>query len=212
MTLDLDTQLVLPGQLAIPETGAEDVPRFPTVLVADCPWQPRDKLPGKRGAAAKYDTMAVEDLCALRIPDVGPRAVLFLWRLASMQEEALRVVRAWGFDLKSEITWVKLTKSGKHAFNLGHYTRQCHEVCLIATRGSALPEVHDVRSVFEARAGRHSEKPSAFYRLVERMYPNSEKVELFARVARKGWTTLGNQVEGGSSETIPFGLFAREST
>lgn len=214
MTLDLP-QLVLPGQLALARTGTQDVPRqeprYPTVLVADPPWQFQDSLPGKRGAEHKYPCMAIEELCQLRLPPIGANAVLFLWKMAAMPAEALRLARAWGFVPKSELVWLKTTKGGKQAFGCGHYTRQSHEVCMIATRGSAMPEARDVRSVFDAKVGRHSAKPAKFYELVERMYPHSEKFEVFSRRQREGWTCWGNDVEGGESTTIPFGLFALEN-
>jgi N6-adenosine-specific RNA methylase IME4 len=51
-----------------------------------------------------------------------------------------------------------------------------------------------VDSVIEAPRGRHSEKPARFYELIERMYPQASKLELFARVSRPGWVGWGNEV------------------
>lgn len=78
------------------------------VLSIDCPWKPRDSLPGERGAAWKYETIATADLCKLVLPPRAERCVLFLWRLASMPQDALDVVKAWGFEPVSEIVWIKL--------------------------------------------------------------------------------------------------------
>lgn len=80
------------------------------VLVADPPWQARDQLPGERGAAHKYQTMSVEELCALEVhlPPRADRHVLAFWRLSSMVPEALQVLDAWGYLPCSEIVWVKL--------------------------------------------------------------------------------------------------------
>ena len=60
--------------------------------------------------------------------------LLLLWRVAAMQQEALDVARAWGFTVKTELVWEKLTKTGKPHFGMGHYLRGSHEVCLLATR------------------------------------------------------------------------------
>jgi N6-adenosine-specific RNA methylase IME4 len=38
-----------------------------------------------------------------------------------------------------------------------------------------------------------SRKPDEAYELIEAMYPELPKIELFARSARKGWTVWGNQ-------------------
>jgi N6-adenosine-specific RNA methylase IME4 len=175
------------------------------VLVADPAWKHNDKL-GKRGAAAHYRCMPTADICAMPLAvgrDVGP-AVLFLWLLENMQEDALAVVRAWGFVHKTSIIWDKVTKTGKPFFGLGRYTRASHERCIIATRGTwtqCRPAVRNVRSRFTAPVvyrpnGKvwHSAKPDAFYALVDAMYPHAEKHEMFARTVRENWHQTGHQL------------------
>src|SRR5689334_22518204 len=117
------------------------------VLVADPPWKFGDRL-GRRGAAAHYPLMSAEEICSFELPLVASDAYLLLWRVASMQEEALAVARAWGFVPTAEIVWLKLTRHGKPWFGLGHHTRAAHETCLLATRGKVRPRRHNVRSTF----------------------------------------------------------------
>lgn len=166
------------------------------VITADPAWKLGDSLPGpKRGAIKHYPTMTVEEICSFPLPPLEPDALLFLWRLASMPEEALQVVRAWGFVPKSEIVWVKKTSGGQRHFGMGRYVRAEHESCIIASRGRGNTLIRDkaVRSVFEAKAGRHSEKPAEFYALVERMVAGPY-CELFARQLREGWTSYGDEL------------------
>jgi N6-adenosine-specific RNA methylase IME4 len=171
------------------------------VLCADVPWRFGDKLPGKkRGAARHYPTMSVAEIALFPLPPLAPDAYLFFWRVASMQEEALAVIRAWGFTLKSEIVWQKLTKKGKPWFGMGRTVRASHETALIATRGKPKPLSRSERSVLVAPApvgedGKyiHSAKPEAFYDKVERL-ARGPYVELFARRQRAGWTCLGNEM------------------
>lgn len=175
------------------------------VLIADPPWQPDDKLPGpKRGAAAHYRTLSVDDICRFPLPPLAPDAILFLWRLASMQDEALRVVKAWGFDLKTELIWAKLTKTGKRHFGMGHYVRAEHETCLIARRGRYRVATKSVRSIFYAKVptdihtgrARHSAKPDEFYALVRKLTGgDGPAVELFARTHRPGFLCFGDELE-----------------
>ena len=168
---------------------------LPAVLVADPPWFFSDRLPGAtRGAARQYPCMSVTDLMRFPLPTLAPDALLCLWRVAAMQQEALDVVRAWGFKVKSELVWEKLTKNEKPWFGMGRIVRASHEVCLIATRGKFKPAERSVRSRFAARVGRHSEKPAEFYRVVERLSPGPY-IELFARQHRPGWTCLGNELQ-----------------
>lgn len=171
------------------------------VLVADPPWQFDDDLPGDlRGASSHYDTLDLAGIKAFPLPALEEDAILFLWRVASMPEEALAVCRAWGFTPKTEAVWVKTAAPKpdqpiRLAFGMGRYTRAAHETCLIATRGR--PKVRDrgVRSVFFAPRGAHSAKPDAFYALVERL-ADGPFAELFARRAREGWIQYGNELEG----------------
>lgn len=173
-------------------------------IVSDPPWAFGDSLPGPgRGAAKHYATMRVEDICALRLPPIGPDALLFLWRVAAMVPEALRVVQAWGFRAVSEIVWEKTTPDGRPLLGMGRYVRNSHETCIIATRGSGalLIKDHAVPSVFRATRGVHSAKPEAFYKIVERL-TEGPYLELFARRERVGWTCIGEAI--GSRLELPL--------
>jgi N6-adenosine-specific RNA methylase IME4 len=165
------------------------------VLVADPPWMLNDQLPGNgRGATKHYPCLTLAQILGFALPALGGNAVLFLWRLASMPSEALAVARAWDFEPKTELVWIKLTKHRKRHFGMGHYLRAEHETCLIATRGKATPARHDIRSTFRAPTGVHSEKPARFYQIVEALYPTAVRYELFARRARPGWWQFGDQL------------------
>jgi N6-adenosine-specific RNA methylase IME4 len=191
----------------------ETTERFVTV-VADPPWPFGDRLPGpSRGAEKNYRIMSVQDLRALGaggLPPVAPDARLFLWRVSSMQQEALDVMRAWGFEQKAEIVWRKLTKTGKRHFGMGRTVRMEHEVCLVGVRGRPPILSKSVRSMFDTEiwidddpaTGEpigefaapyefHSKKPDVFYEIVEQLSP-APYVELFARQARAGWTSIGD--------------------
>ncbi len=174
------------------------------IIVADCPWKFGDKLPGVRGAESHYPCMSTIDLMELRLPPIADNAILFQWYVASMLEDAVAVTNAWGFTIKTQMIWVK-TKNGvvddtvdegDLAFGMGRSVRAAHEGCLIATKGkyTQLITAKNVRSVFFAPRGEHSAKPNKFYELVETMCAGGEKVELFARTPRSGWTGIGHML------------------
>lgn len=169
------------------------------VLVADPPWLFGDKLPGGgRGAVKHYPCLPVGEICTFPLPPLADDALLFLWRCAAMQAEALAVAESWGFVIKSEIVWRKVGASGQPRIGMGRYVRNAHEVCLIGSRGKGhrLIANRAVPSVFDAPRGEHSAKPDAFYELVERLAGDGPRVELFARRRRPGWTCMGNEVDG----------------
>lgn len=174
------------------------------VICADPPWKFGDALPGdSRGAVKNYACMSVEEICAFPLPPLADDATLFLWRVAAMQQEALDVIKAWGFGApKSEIVWVKKTVYGKRWFGMGRTVRAEHEICLIASRGRPVTLDRSIRSVIHDDldvdglsdiARRHSEKPEKFYTIVE-MLRQGPYVELFARRERPGWTSMGDEV------------------
>lgn len=171
------------------------------VITADCPWRPGDKLPGRtRGAARQYKTMTVDELCAFELPPLADDCVLFLWRLAIMQEEALRVARAWGFNpTKGELVWAKMTASGKQHFGMGRILRGSHESCIVATRGKPKPLHKSQRDLFSAPVPRangrviHSAKPDAFYEIVRGLF-DGPRAALFERKHRLGFVCFGDEM------------------
>lgn len=174
------------------DAGITPAPPLPAgrfdLIYADPPWQ-LGATDTERGPNRHYPTMPLHDIAALQIPAAND-AVLFLWAVDTRLPEALQVMDAWGFTYASSIVWVK------HHFGLGAWVRNQHEQLLIGKRGRFSPPPPDLRiaSVIHERRGRHSEKPAAVYELLERMYPNATRLELFARKARPGWTAWGNQV------------------
>lgn len=183
--------------LTHPKIGDYEV----SVLLADPPWAPADGLPGKkRGAEKNYNVLSVRDIMRFPLPWFTDDAILFLWRLSSMQPEALKVVDAWGFTVKSEVVWEKLGRHGKPWFGMGRYVRASHETCLLCTRGRYKVASHSVPSRFAAKLpltqdGKrylHSGKPQEFYDVVEALAgPHEIKMELFARQPRPGWVSFG---------------------
>jgi N6-adenosine-specific RNA methylase IME4 len=125
--------------------------------------------------------------------------VLFLWTTAPHLHEAFEVLAAWRFQYVSNFVWVK------DKFGLGYWVRNQHELLLIATCGDMPCPLPAARpsSVITAPRREHSRKPDEAYGLIERMYPEMPKIELFARAAREGWTVWGNQVAGIDPFLIP---------
>lgn len=164
------------------------------VILADPPWrfEPYSRETGMdRAADNHYPTESVETIAALDVPDAAADdAVLFLWATAPMLPEALDVMSAWGFQYKSHLIWEK------DRLGTGYWARNKHELLLIGTRGNipAPSPGTQPESVVKAPVGRHSEKPAIFYEIIERLFPNVPKLEMFAREHRAGWDSWGNEV------------------
>jgi N6-adenosine-specific RNA methylase IME4/ParB-like chromosome segregation protein Spo0J len=163
--------------------------RFP-VLYCDPPWRYEHIETESRAIENQYPTMSLDDICAMSVSDIAhDDAVLFMWVTSPKLEEGMRVLAAWGFTYRTCAVW------DKEIIGMGYYFRQQHELLLVASRG-ALPvplPANRPSSVLRERRNEHSAKPHIVYDMIEAMYPEFDKVELFARNTRSGWHAWGNQ-------------------
>lgn len=155
------------------------------VLYADPPWK-YNNSGFTTSAENQYPTMPTDEICNLPIKDlVDENAVLFLWATSPLLEDALKVCKEWGFTYKTNFVWVKNQHTG------GFYCYGQHELLLIATKGSMLPNAKGMRSsVINAARREHSRKPDEVYSIIEAMY-DGPYIELFARSKREGWSGWG---------------------
>lgn len=185
----------------------------------------------KRGVDLHYPLLNSESIKCLRVDELASEpSVLALWVPSSHIKNGLDTTRNWGFTPKQTWIWVKtkndpfvgLKKELKKSndlfqtidhfdinnvlsFNMGHTFRQTHEICIIATKGTGLSKIienRSQRSVFLGPAKKHSEKPESLQNSLDAMFPNANKLEMFARRKRKGWTCVGNQCPGTINEDI----------
>mgnify|MGYP001612482759 CR=1 FL=1 len=171
-----------------------------STLVVEPPWEYRQKFadPGKarsfwtkhrvagRGASANYSCMTQEQLLELPVTNwIATNAHLYLWVTNQFMVEGHHLALAWGFKVKTILTWVK------PGLRMGFYYRNNTEHVLFGVHGSLKTLRRDVPTAFSGRSPRrHSEKPDAFYDMVESMSPGPY-LDVFARKQRFNWDTYG---------------------
>lgn len=177
------------------------------VIYADPPWFYNQRMNGhtRFGCGAKYSLMKTDEICALPVADLAKSsAILFMWATCPLLPDALKVVSAWGFEYKTVgFTWIKLNQMKlTPRFGPGYYSKANAELCLLATRGGILkPATNSISSVVMTPLGEHSRKPDTVRHRIELMYPDAQRIELFARPIESlyspfdGWHTWGNQIE-----------------
>jgi len=161
--------------------------KFPVIL-ADPPWRYGHPISDSRKIENQYPTQTIEEICDLQVAKIiTDNAILFLWVTTPMLKKGLKVLEAWGFDYRTSMVWVK------PSIGPGQWVRQRHEYILIGVRGSIpTPKGSDKPdSVIEAPRQEHSKKPEVVYEIIEKMYPELPKVELYARQSRNGWDAWG---------------------
>jgi N6-adenosine-specific RNA methylase IME4 len=162
--------------------------RYPVIL-ADCPWDyaPYSRITGMdRSAENHYPVMDLAAIKALKIP-AADNCALFLWATVPMLPQALEAMAAWGFEYRSHLVWVK------DRIGTGYWARNRHELLLIGVRGDVPAPIpgEQPESVIAAPRGRHSEKPTVSYEIIEKMFAGVPRLEMFARCAREGWASWG---------------------
>lgn len=183
-------------------SGSSGVDRPETLyrtIVADPPWDIREKSPGGGGGAGPdwasgmqsrslvYPTLTVAEIAALDVPS-APDAHLYLWTINAHVESAYKIARAWGFRPSTLLVWCK----APNGLGLGGTYSLTTEFVLFARRGSLRAEQRIATTWFRWSRGRHSQKPEAFLDIVESVSPGPY-LELFARRNRLGWDTWGNE-------------------
>jgi N6-adenosine-specific RNA methylase IME4 len=159
------------------------------VIVIDPPWkyETRAEDPSHR-TARPYPEMTLDEIKAWPIASRAfGDSILWLWTTNAFLPQAFELAVHWGFSYKTLLTW------GKDKFGTGDWLRGQTEHCLMCIRGKPVTTLTNQSTLLLAPAGKHSEKPEAFYELVEALCPGS-KLEIFQRKPRPGWVGWGDEV------------------
>lgn len=167
------------------------------VIYADPPWQYKNSG-FDNSSMGQYRTMPTSEIMSWGpsiLEITSDLSVLFLWAVNPMLNDALAVLRSWGFEYKTNIAWVKDKPRGRGWFLIAQ-----HELLLIGVKPKTLKPAQRVPSVILADRGEiHSRKPIEVFEQIEKMYPvnlNQEiHLELFAREGKRpGWIHHGDEL------------------
>ena len=158
---------------------------FRTIL-ADPPW------PAQSGER-HYRTMNLERIKTMPVSDLAaPDAHLWLWTTNAMLPTAYEIAGAWGFTVRSPLTWIKFRLGLSGRYQLRNATEQL----LFCTRGHAPLGNRSQPTWFNAPVLEHSRKPAEQFAIIERISPGPY-LELFARrhpESNQIWAIWGNEV------------------
>jgi site-specific DNA-methyltransferase (adenine-specific) len=180
------------------------------VIYADPPWSYDNKKIGRTngnqpegsGAHTKYSLMSLDQIKKMPIDNLTQEnSLCFMWVTVPLLDDGMELLKAWGFEYKTLITWEKTGLLG-----LGHWVRIQTEHILIGVKGKVRPFQHQEKNVYRHRICEHSAKPHFFRELVMKLSSKSfgecNRLELFARSREgmfpdyeyEGWDVYGNQV------------------
>lgn len=160
--------------------------KFATIL-ADPPWQ-------NQGGERHYGTMTLAQMKAMPVAQLATEnAHLWLWTTNALLLPAYEVAEAWGFTVRSPLTWIKFRLGLSSQYQLRNATEQL----LFCTRGKAPVNFRSQPTWFNAPVLEHSRKPAEQFAIIERVSPGPY-LELFARrqpESRADWSIWGNEVD-----------------
>jgi len=177
------------------------------IIYADPPWQYNANFKGKpsRDVEHHYSTMPTSEIMRLPIRNLCDNdCILFMWITYPKMQDALNVIKAWGFEYKTcGFIWVKSNKNnGKPFWGMGKWTRSNTEICLIATKGKPKRLRNDIHQLIYRPIEKHSKKPPEVRDLIVKLCGDLPRVELFSRQAPMGWDYWGNEVNDGRLNTV----------
>ncbi|MEN1681642.1 MAG: MT-A70 family methyltransferase [Planctomycetota bacterium] len=169
-------------------------------ILADPPWQFSNrtgKVAPEHKRLSRYDTLSLEQIKEIPVSLAAAEAGhLYLWVPNALLQYGLDVMKAWGFEYKTNIVWHKIRKDGgPDGRGVGFYFRNTTELVLFGIRGKLRTLAPGRRQVniIKSRKREHSRKPDELYEVIEACSPGPY-LELFAR-GRHGedWHVWGDQ-------------------
>lgn len=174
-----------------------------SILYTDPPWVQgrggkKAARPKSTGMSVPYKTMTLPEILELHrqvtTELMTPKHNVFMWTIDKYLPDAERLMAMLGYKVHARIIW------DKHNGPAPSYTlRFCHEYLLwFFKSGAIFPPVKEKRGAYRdvmcEASTKHSKKPECAYEMLEAMFPDAAKLELFARAERPGWDAWGDEV------------------
>ena len=171
------------------------------LIYCDPPWKQskggkKSVRPNSSGIELDYPTLSLSDikshLCQADYL-TGDNSVLFLWTIDKYLFEAQQIAESLDYKLHARMIWDKIT-----GIPAAFTVRYSSEYLLYMYKGKLIPVAKEERgkisTVFREKVKKHSQKPEIAYQIIERLYPNLKKLEMYARNTREGWDSWGNEL------------------
>lgn len=173
------------------------------LLYTDPPWQQgrggkKATRPNSSGISVPYQTMGVPEIFDIHyhISEnlMNEKHNIFMWTIDKYLLDAEKIMEMLGYKIHARIIWDKINGPAA-AYTL----RFSHEYLLWFFKpGQIYMPDKDSRGAFTTvmreSSRKHSQKPNCAYEMLESMFPDAKKLELFARQERSGWDCWGNEV------------------
>lgn len=166
------------------------------LIYADPPWE-YDTAQSTKPVDKHYPVLNKQELCWFgdKVKEItDDNCTLLMWTTTGRLNWAFPVMEAWGFKYKTSMVWDKVK------YNMGYYFSARHEILLIGGQGISVPDRQDLVSSIDSvqviEKTKHSKKPEAIRAIIESLWPDRKKIELFCPIEKEieGWDRWGIEI------------------
>lgn len=172
------------------------------VMVIDPPWQQQKggkrKVRPRQGKSFNYPTMPLENIFSLLDTEIFALAdkmhCVFVWVIEKYLEVCNSQMQLRGYKRHCTMIWNKVNGIAP-AFTV----RLSHEYLVWYYKPKLLPVAKNFRGVFTTvfteKSREHSRKPDYSYYMLDCLYPDLKKIDVFSREKRNGWDQYGDEIK-----------------
>lgn len=157
----------------------------------------RRKCRPNQGKELDYSTCTIEEIKEIHRVVTGlcnKKHNIFMWTIDEYIHSTEQMMKELGYELHARFIWDK-----ENGVDPAFTIRFTHEYLLwFYKKGDILMPSKETRgkytTILREPSTKYSKKPLCAYEMLENMFPESKKLEMFARSNRQGWDAWGNEV------------------
>jgi|TARA_R100000030_G_scaffold6362_1_gene4279 N6-adenosine-specific RNA methylase IME4 len=172
------------------------------IIYSDPPWEQKKsnkrKVRPKQKKSLDYETLCMADIQEIHRKFSNKTELkhnFFMWTIDKFLHESEQMMEELGYTLHARLVWDK-----QNGIAPAFTVRFSHEYLLwFYKKGNILMPCEKMKgkqtTILREKSTSHSKKPLVAYEMIESMFPEGNKIELFARNYRHNWDVWGNEVE-----------------
>lgn len=179
------------------------------IFMIDPPWSVQKggerKVAPNQGRLLDYKTLSIDQIMYVLQNQIFTQANkdhnVFLWTVDKYLITSELKFENIGYKRHARFIWDK-TNGVAPAFTV----RYSHEYLIWFYKEHLVRPIDEMRgqyvTVFTEQSREHSRKPEFAYKMIESMFPDSKKMDVFTRIKRPNWDQFGDEIQHFGEEEV----------